>query len=301
MSRPVSLPITEEDWNNTPPAVQTLVLALWEQISALREQVGQNSCNSSRPPSSDPPQTPKRKRAPSGRKPGGQPGHEGSSRQLLPVEEVKEVVPVKPETCRQYGHALVGADLAPQRHQVTEIPPLVAQTVEYQLHTLECPTCGTRTRAELPEGVPSGAFGPRLGAMVAVLSGQYHLSKRQIEALVADFFGVELGLGTVSALEQATSEALKEAVAEAQAAVKAQVDETSWQEGNGRAWLWVVVTQVAMVFWIRLSRGAQVAKEVLSETFGGVVGSDRWSGYNWVETQQRQVCFSTCCGISRRL
>ena len=77
MCRPDSLPITSEDWNNTPPAVQALVLTLWEEVSslrleiaALREQVGQNSQNSSRPPSSDPPSVPKLKRSPSGRKPG---------------------------------------------------------------------------------------------------------------------------------------------------------------------------------------------------------------------------------------
>lgn len=84
MSLPDSLPITSHDWNSTPPAVQALVLALWDEVSALRaesaalrEQVGQNSKNSSRPPSSDPPSVEKRKRSPSGNKPGGQPGHEG--------------------------------------------------------------------------------------------------------------------------------------------------------------------------------------------------------------------------------
>jgi hypothetical protein len=116
MSLPDSLPITEEDWNNTPPVVQALVVALWEEVSALRneisvlrEQVGQNSLNSSRPPSSDPPSVPKRERPPSGRKRGGQPGHEGISRTLLPVDEVKAVIPVKPETCFQCGFLLQGA------------------------------------------------------------------------------------------------------------------------------------------------------------------------------------------------
>lgn len=286
MSLPASLPITEEDWNSTPKVVQALVLALLAEVSALREQVGKNSRNSSRPPSSDPPGAPKRQRVPTGRLRGGQPGHEGTSRPLKPVEQVKAVISVKPEKCQQCGHRLSGEDPAPRRHQVTEIPRVVAETTEYQLHTLECPECRTRTSAELSAGVPSGAFGPRVQALVAVLSGQYHLSKRQIEELLDDFFGVELGLGTVSALEQATSTVLEEPVVEVQAAVKEQpvvnVDETGWQEGNGRAWLWVVVTQVATVFSIRMSRGAQIAKELLSEVFGGVVGSDRWSGYNWV-------------------
>jgi len=270
--------------------------ALRTENAALREQVGQNSTNSSRPPSTDPPGTPKPPRAPSGRRPGGQPGHEGVSRTLKPVEEVKEVIPVKPEKCQHCGHELAGEDPNPQRHQVTEIPPLVAETTEYQLHTLECPECGTRTCAEWPEGVPRGAFGPRVQAMVAALSGQYHLSKRQIEELLADFFGVELGLGSVKALEEATSEVLKEPVEKAQEAVKEQpvanVDETGWREGKQKGWLWVAVTGSGTVFLIRLSRGAKVAKELLGEAFGGIVGSDRWSGYNWVDNERRQVCWA---------
>lgn len=310
MSLPDSLPIAQEDWNQTPPAVQAVILAQAEAIRALRqeverlqgevaelqEQVGQNSTNSSRPPSSDLPGPPKRERTPSGRRPGGQPGHEGTHRRLKPVEEVKEVIPVKPQKCHQCGHGLAGEDPAPQRHQVTEIPPLVSETTEYQLHTLECPACGVRTRAQLEAGVPQGAFGPRLQAMVAILSGEYHLSKRQIEAMLLDFFGVELGLGSVWALEQTTSEALTAPVEQARAALKAQpvanVDETSWPEGKQKGWMWVAVTEVVTVFLIRLSRGAKVAKELLGETFSGVVGSDRWSGYNWVATQQRQICWA---------
>ena len=303
MSRPDSLPITSEDWNNTPPAVQVLVLALWEEVSALRaeivalrEQVGRNSHNSSHPPSSDPPSVPLRIRPPSGRKRGGQPGHAGISRPLKPVEAVKTVIPIKPETCQRCGHALSGTDETPVRHQVTEIPPVVAETIEYKLHTLQCPACGIMTRAELPSDVPKGAFGPRAQAMVAALSGQYHLSKRQIEELLNDFFGLDLSLGTVHALEQGMSEALEEPVAEIAAAIKEQavanVDETSWREGNRKGWLWVAVTPVATMFLLRLSRGAAIVRELLKETFSGVVGSDRWSAYSWIDPTQRQVCWA---------
>lgn len=179
---------------------------------------------------------------------------------------------------------------------MTDIPPIVAQTIEYQLHTLACPACDTRTCAELPQEVSHGAFGPRIQAMVAALSGQYHMSKRQIQELLSDFFSVSIGLGTVQTLERATSEALEPPVTEVHAAVKAQamanVDETSWREGARKGWLWVVVTPIATMFLLRLSRGAQVAKELLGETFCGVVGSDRWSGYNWIAPQKRQVCWA---------
>src|SRR5436305_3850003 len=74
---------------------------LQERIRELEARLGQTSANSSRPPSSDPPQAPARLKAPlSGRKRGGQPGHRGTYRALLPVEQVDEVVPVGPERCR---------------------------------------------------------------------------------------------------------------------------------------------------------------------------------------------------------
>jgi len=152
------------------------------------------------------------------------------------------------------------------------------------------------TRAPLPEGVPTRTFGPRLQALVAVLSGAYRLSKRNIQQLLADCFGVELALGSISALERATSEALREPVAEAYDFVQQQpvahLDETGWREANRRAWLWTAVTQAVTVFLIRGSRGSQVAKELVGEAFAGILVSDRWSGYRWVPIKQHQLCWS---------
>src|SRR3954465_13099403 len=74
---------------------------LHERAQELEARLGQTSANSSRPPSSDPPQAPaKRRPPPSGRKRGGQPGHRGACRGLLPVEQVDVIVPVVPEHCR---------------------------------------------------------------------------------------------------------------------------------------------------------------------------------------------------------
>src|SRR4051794_39830817 len=74
---------------------------LQERIRELEARLGQTSCNSSLPPSSDPPHVPAKRRAvPSGRQRGGQPGHRGAYRALLPVEQVDEIVAVVPERCR---------------------------------------------------------------------------------------------------------------------------------------------------------------------------------------------------------
>ncbi len=296
---------TGEEWTQTPEAVQVFVLSLLERIETLetkvtelQEQVNRNSQNSSQPPSSDGPEqeTFPKPTMNEGRTRGGQAGHEKYERPLLPIDQVKEVVEVKPNNCRKCGHALSGEDESPLRHQVTEIPPVQAETTEYQLHRLTCPHCQTTTCGQLPEGVPTGGFGPRLQAMIALLSGRYHLSKRESCQLMDDFFQVEVGLGTISKLEKRTSEALQEPVEAAQAYVKAQnavhLDETGWREANQRAWLWVAATQWIVVFLIRCSRGSIVAKQLLGEEVTPIVHSDRWSSYNWIPTHLRQLCWA---------
>lgn len=302
---PELMPFSAEEWEQTPKAVQEFVLSLVvsvqeleSEVAVLRERVNRNSRNSSQPPSGDGPEVSRkpRRRAKSGRKRGGQPGHKGTKRKLVPVEQVKESHDVKPEACHRCGHALEGEDPEPHRHQVTEIPPVVAEVTEYRLHTLTCPECGDQTRAELPAGVPQGAFGPRLQAMVSLLSGRYHLSKRETADIMTDFFQADVSLGSVPALEHRTSEAIREPVEEAHEYVKTQsvvhMDETGWREANQKAWLWVAATTLVTVFLIRPSRGGKVAREMLGETFAGFVVSDRWSAYNWLLTLLRQLCWA---------
>jgi transposase len=277
--------------------LQAEVARLQAQLQTLQAQLSQTSANSHKPPSSDPPDRVRvRVRELSTRQRGGQRGHRGTTRQHLPVEEVDELHVCQPTHCVGCGSPLTGSDPSPLRHQVTELPPLQPSVVEYQLHTLRCGWCGVLTRALLPEGVPERAFGPHLQALVTVLSGAYRLSKRNVQQLLVDCFGVELALGSISALENATSEALQEPVAEARRFIQQQpvahVDETGWREANRRAWLWTAVTQAVTVFLIRCSRGSQVAKELLGERFAGIVGSDRWSGYRWVPTNHRQLCWA---------
>ena len=132
-------PLPPEIWDRTPPVAQAMILAQAAALAQLRAEItqlkatveewaqrlGRNSHNSSQPRSADPPQTSKRsRRDPSGRRPGGQPGHEGQTRALVPVEEVEVVIAVKPERCRRCQHRLEGEDAQPKRHQVTEIPPI---------------------------------------------------------------------------------------------------------------------------------------------------------------------------------
>lgn len=275
-----------------------MVAKLLARVQALEAQLAQNSSNSSRPPSTDPPGAapPAKPAAKSLRRPGGQPGHEKHHRTLLAADRVKQTTALFPTACRRCAKHLSGRDPVPYVHQVVEIPRMLAQAHNYLLHSLLCETCKVYTRAQLPSGVPTGSFGPRLQAMVAVCSGQYHMSKRMIEEMMCDFFDARLCLGSVANLEQDTSEALAAPVSEAAQYIKEQpikhADETGWTEGKQRAWLWVAVASNVAVFLIRRSRGAVVAKELLGNAFTGILHSDRWNGYNWIPTSMRQLCWA---------
>ncbi len=308
METPTAL--SPDIWERTPPEAQAYIRALELRLSALearvqtlqeenlalQEQGNQTSRNSSRPPSSDPPKSPRPRRPRSGRRRGGQPGHPGHSRTLIPIEEVDEIVILKPEQCRGCQVPLVGEDPSPFRHQVIEIPPIQPVVTEYQWHQLVCPDCGETTRAPWPQGVPSGTYGPRVHATVALCTGSYRLSKRTTQQAMDDLFGVPMSVGTISQSEKATTKVLAEPVEEARAYVQEQsvahLDETSWRQDGKRAWLWVAVTSWVTVFLVRMSRGGQVARELLGEGFSGILVTDRYSAYNWYPVRWRQLCWS---------
>jgi transposase len=296
-------PLPSEIWERTPVEAQEYRRALEARVAALEvtvqrlqatvqqltERLQQDSRTSSRPPSSDPPQASgKRPRhEPSERQPGGQPGHEGQARALMPVEAVDVMIPVKPARCHRCQYPLHGEDAEPQRHQVTDLLPARPLVTEYQLHRLVYPACGESTRAERPAGVPAGEFGPRVQAIAALCTGAYHLSKRATQSVMEDLFGVSMSLGTVANLEQATVQAVADPVAAARAYVQQQstadLDETWWCEGPQRAWLWTAVTAGVTVFVVRLSRSAKVAHELWGEPFWGWLVTDRW---------RRQLCWA---------
>ena len=295
--------LSHEVWERTPPEAQTYIRALEARVTtvegmmqALQEQLNQTSQNSSRPPSSDPPQHQRPHRPRSQRRRGGQPGHPGHTRTLVPVDEVDEVVVIKPEQCTHCQAPLLGDDPTPWRHQVIEIPPIKPVVTEYQWHQLVCAACGEVSRAPWPEGVPSGTYGPRVQATVALCTGSYRLSKRTTHQVMDEVFGVPMSVGTIRPLEQATTEALAAPVEEARTYVHEQgvahLDETSWRQGGKRAWLWVAVTSLVTVFLVRMSRGGQVARELLGEECAGILVTERDSAYHWYPVRWRQLCWA---------
>jgi transposase len=122
-------------------------------VQDLQDRLSKNSTNSGKPPSSDPPDVVRKSKPPTGRKPGGQPGHKGHKRALVPAERVDVVVECRPPRCGRCATPLAGEDPAPFCHQRVELPELRPHVTEYRLHKLACPACRAQTRADLPAGV----------------------------------------------------------------------------------------------------------------------------------------------------
>ncbi len=275
------------------------IAELEARIAELEARLRSTSRNSSKPPSSDPPGTPPRKSEPTGRKPGGQPGHQRHQRERVPPDRVNAVVAVPaPARCTGCTGPLLRLEGAPPArvHPVVELPRIAPEVKQYELHAGWCAGCNAWRCAPLPAGVPEGCFGPRLTGFIALCTGHFRLSKRLVQELLEDVLGVEVGLGSVSNLEQTVSQALAAPVQEAREYVQTQPtvhqDETGWWQKHARAWLWVASTAAVAVFLIVKSRGKAVAQAMLGEDFQGTLISERWCGYNWVPALKRQVCWA---------
>ncbi len=306
---PSDLNISKADWEQTPASVRAVVIALYyrvqqvdaleKRIADLEEQVKLNSSTSSKPPSSDGPRhKPERPIKPkSGKKRGGQPGHKGHHRRLVPPEEVTEFVVHRPDICQYCGDRLVGEDTDPLRWQVTELPPVQPIITEHQIHRLCCPSCGKTTRGELPQNVATSQFGDRLTAFINLLMAHYRLSKRQVKRLLAEGFNIDISLGGIIRRQQEMSDSLEEPVQHItdklhEAKVR-YIDETGWRQRNQRGFLWCVLSDEATLFHLAQTRARHIARQLLIDVGDDKVAvSDRYNAYDWIAHPNHQTCWA---------
>ena len=289
-------------------ACVTVLLALANQVERLEGRVERleeelrelrrDSDNSSVPPSADPRSGKRRRKGKrSDRKPGGQPGHPGSGRGLLPIERVDEVIEHLPECCRRCGHSLAerSARGPVRRHQVAELPETAVRVSEHRLARRSCPGCGAITQAELPPDVPHERFGARLQAAVATLAAGFRLSRRQVACLCSELFGVEIATGTVDAILARSGVALREPQKRLCDAVRGApvvcVDETGWKQAGEKRFLWGAFTGEAALMRVAPSRHREEAEALIADS-EAIISSDRWWAYDHLEAGRRQLCWS---------
>ena len=265
-----------------------------KQIADLERQLAsrkKNSTNSSKPPSSDGMAGAQRTRCSSrkksGRKPGGQPGHTGHNRP--PVENPDRIEEVLPSACTHCRTAFPQGPAEQRtvadvfRRQMLDLPEIILSVVtEYQYPTLVCPCCQKGTRAQLrPEH--ASETGERLTAVISYLISVRKMTRRDVQALLHDLFGVDISVGTVQKAWEETADAVAAPYTELAAALAAEpvlnCDETGSRTNGDKRWVWVLCAPWFVFYHIAGSRGVAVLVELLGEAFAGILCSDRCPTY----------------------
>jgi transposase len=275
--------------------LEARILALEGQLRDLHDKLKPPA-----PPRTKAPQPPAPAKKPTGKKPGGQPGHPPAMKTLVPPRRVQEVVDHIPERCSKCAARLPKTagphDPEPTRHQVAELPPLVAEITEHRGHARACPCCGEVTRAAIPAEVRGHSVGPRLTAVLSYFAGVHGVSKRGVEEIADHLFDAPVSLGTVANREQEVSAALAAAHEEARQAIAAaevkHVDETGWKEAGKKRWLWVAATASVVYFLIHPRRNLSALKRLVGEGLSGILCSDRWCVYDEWPSGKRQLCWA---------
>src|SRR3954470_9494201 len=283
-----------------------------DRLRRLEEQARQDSRTSSRPPSQDPPKTRQQRRAEGRakgqeavargggqRKAGGPPGHRGAGRKLAREDQVDEIVEHFPPACRGCGREFSEAERRPAgrfgRHQVCELPPIGVLLVEHRTYRLRCSGCRAATTAQLPAAVAGSAFGSRLRAAIVTLTARNRISRRGIAELAGELFGARLSTGSVDAICRHASHALSSPHSALRDWILAQdalhVDETGWRTAGDSRALWTAATEGASMFEIAEHCNREQFNELIGD-YAGIVISDRWSGYEHLDPDRRQVCWS---------
>jgi transposase len=287
-----------------PDAVAAVIAAqaarideLIARVEELERQIGRSSRNSSLPPSRDSPDARKTrpKRQGSGRSQGGQPGHRGQQRPMVACPDRVETY--WPSECDGCGALVAEADRVadgdPVAHQVSDIT-VVVKVCEHRRMRTRC-SCGHRTLAPLPAGVPEGAFGASVAAAAATLTAA-RVSRRETSRLLEDLCGIRVGVASVEMLVKQASAALEEPYVRIlehldQAAVRC-ADETSWRQAGDSRWLSVAAAVDAALFQIATRRDRDATRALLGDDPGGVIVSDRYAVYLYIDASKRQLCLA---------
>src|ERR1700746_2982973 len=265
--------------------------ALKARIALLERQLGLNSSNSGKPPSSDGLKKPARVkslRERSGKKPGGQQGHKGET--LRQVTDPDNVVDHYPPSCATCG---VGLDpetrVGHTARQVFDLPEPQPVVTEHRVHDCLCTVCGTTTRGRFPDGVNAPVqYGARIRSFVIYLLHYQLLPEDRLAALMADLFGVKLAAATIARMSRTCAERLQGFVKTvrdlvAGAPVK-HMDETGFRIGGKTQWLHVASTAWLTFYRVCARRGSLLANVV------GIVVHDHWKPYYTMSGVLHALC-----------
>jgi transposase len=277
----------------------SLVVALRAEIADLKAQLKRNSKNSSQPPSSDSPfakPTPRSLRGRSGRKPGGQSGHDGQT--LMQVTRPDQIICHVPKQCGGCGGGLAGvAEAGIERRQVFDIPKIVVRVVEHQIVSKVC-GCGHRSAGSGPEGVIAPvSYGPNTVAITTYLYVGQFLSRQRTAQALSELFGTPVSAGTVAAMVSRCAqdirasgmlEQIKTGIASAEVA---HFDETGLRVATSLHWVHSASTGKFSLLTVHEKRGVKgIDHAGVLPKFTGVAVHDAWAPYDTYTAATHALC-----------
>jgi transposase len=276
--------------------LQSYVRELLAENAALKRRLAQDSHNSSKPPASDGLGRRRRPtRRPSGKKPGGQPGHPGHTLAVVATPDVVE--PHHPAVCARCQRSLVGrSGVVVERRQVLDLPPVRLEVTEHQLVAVRCPTCQAVTRGAFPAGVRAAAqYGPRVRALAVYLQHYQVVPQERTQEALADLFGCTLSDGTVATWVGQAADTLAPTVARIADLLAAgphqHADETGIRIGGTLHWLHVNSTRfLTHLAWHPKRGQAATAAIGIWPRFHGRATHDRWTSYNAYPACTHSLC-----------
>jgi|SRR5579884_1252697 len=262
-----------------------LIAQLQQQVQALQEREGKDSHNSHLPPSSDRfVRHPRSLRKKSGKQPGGQPGHEGTTLRWQACPDEVLVHPVTQcASCQQDLQTV--APLQLERRQVIDVPQPRLWVTEHQAEQKQCPACQHITLACFPAEVAAPLqYGPRLGAIAVYLVQQQLLPWERACEVLSDLLGAPLSQGTLASLIErcaTTLQPVEEQIKQALTTVEVlHQDETGLDVSGQRQWLHVTSTEQLTHYAVHPKRGQEALSAIdILPHFAGTSVHDGWRAY----------------------
>lgn len=204
-------------------------------------------------------------------------------------EEPTDIVEHALEECQGCGYHLEGGSVK-RRRQVIHVPVVSVQVIEHVYIERRCPMCGKRNVPEVElagEVVGRNRLSTSTMAMIASLREVGRLTLKQISWVLATFHGLKLSQGEiVRVLHTVADKAdgyLGQLAQEVRDSAVVHADETGWRESGVNGYLWSFGNSRVHYLIRRQSRGSEVVREVLGEDFSGVLVSDFYSAYNFLD------------------